>query len=76
MARNPLEYAYKNDFVDTVDFSERTLDKYLKIGLLENKHPHGRVKGRQVYWISKKGLKCYLGKLPKNKCRVSKKRNR
>lgn len=51
-----LEYAYFNDFVDTDGFSEETLDRYMAQGYLTNKHQHRRVKNRQVYWISQKGV--------------------
>ena len=71
MARNPLEYAYKNDFVDNVDFSDYTLKKYEKAGLLKYKYLK---KKRKIYWLTNKGLKCYRGKLPKSKCRITKKR--
>ena len=70
MARNPLEYAYKNDFVDTLDFTKSTLKKYEKAGLLKYKR---KTKGREIYWLTKKGLKCYTGELPKSRCRVNKK---
>jgi len=35
MARNPLEYAYKNDVVSVGIFSKSTLEKYRKNGLLK-----------------------------------------
>ena len=70
MARNPLEYAYKNDFVDTMDFTKSTLKKYEKAGLLKYKRKKGR---REIFWLTEKGLKCYQGKTPKSRCRVTKK---
>lgn len=51
-----LEYAYYNDFVDSTMFTEKTLDKYVKKGLLENKHKHHK-HNYYVYWITEKGIK-------------------
>lgn len=68
MVRKVLEYAYKNDFVDTSDFSKNTLRKYEKAGLL--KYKRTVQKGRDIYWLTKKGLKCYRGQLPKSRCKV------
>ena len=69
MARRPLEWAYKNDSVSSSVFSKPTLRKYAKKGLLKLK---GVRRGREVYWLTKKGLKCYRGELPKRQCKVGK----
>jgi len=69
LARNPLEWAYKNDKVTTFVFSKRTLRRYEKASLL--KHIDTDAKGREKYWLTEKGLKCYLGELPKRQCKVS-----
>lgn len=67
-ARNVLEWAYKNDMVSTLVFSKPTLRKYAKKGLLKLKRVDKR--GREVYWLTGKGVKCYRGKLPKRQCKV------
>jgi len=46
--------AYYQDFVDTLDFSIKTLEQAYKKGLLEGKHMH---KGRVIFYLSEKGLK-------------------
>ena len=58
MARNPLEWAYKNDAVSTLVFSDQTLKRYQKKGLLKLKKTTN--KDRKVYWLTKKGLDKYL----------------
>ena len=54
MARNPLEYAYKNDVVSVGIFSKSTLEKYRKNGLLKFS-----LGNKNKYDITRKGLKKY-----------------
>lgn len=57
MARNPLEWAYKNDAVSTLVFSPQTLRRYQKKGYLKLKSTSN--KGRKVYWLTDKGVAKY-----------------
>lgn len=53
-----LRTAYKRDFVDNMDYSIKTLDKFWKKGFLTNKHL-SQDKRRIVFWSSQKGVNYY-----------------